>query len=1213
MTDKISILLTDDQALVRQGVRAFLEVQLDLTVLGEADSGEAAVRMAAELVPDVVLMDLVMPGIGGVEATRQLKQVSPHSQIIVLTSYHDDEYIFPALHAGALSYVLKDIGPDELADTIRKAVRGESVLHPRVASRVVQQLRGTMNAVDNLPNFGVIKFLAGSQVDSVIQIDKPITTIGRNPSNDIVLTDQAVSQHHARILWNNGSWSIETISLQDTINVSKRDVQQASMHDYDIVSIGTNTTFIFFISFESQKLLNSIPGDTQPLEPLEPLPSGQLPATSELMSQSESDGLQHPAPDQQPFSQQIELPQQQNPRQQAIQTHALPALQPLPLQHSSEDTPQLREKVEGTLLTPISEMGMPFLEISSNTQQERKIYPLIRHVTNIGRDSSNDIVLNESHVSSFHAQIVYEESQFVFVHPHPSRQRTQNGLLYRGRQIRGDESFRKPLTRGDIFRIGDENGTFVSLIYNDGSGTAQDIHPEIHPIPLEAPEISLGRHSDNMVVLNHPQVSGHHARLVREGEAYRIVDLNSTNHVYVNALLTTSQLLKRDDEIRIGPYKLMYTGTELTQHDESNGIRIDALHLKKVGNNQAVLLNDISIAIPPRKFVALVGGSGAGKSTLMDALNGLRPAQEGKIFYNGQDYYHHLAAFSTQLGYVPQDDIVHRDLTVERALYYAAKMRLPEDFTNEHIEQRINEVLEDVDMKERRHLLISKLSGGQRKRVSIALELLSKPSVFFLDEPTSGLDPGLDRKMMFLLRKLADKGHTIILVTHATNNINTCDYVCFLAQGGRLVYFGPPSETRTYFGKADFAEIYALLEPSYENPKAPEEAETRFKASRDHQTYVTELIKEAPVSNGKPPRQTRENKQPKRGNPWKQFLLLSLRYIELLKNDPGNLLILLLQAPVIGLLLILLVKYEVGTGAFNATSIANCPTTATILTTTGLPDVPGPANPAVSMKCDRVADFLKNDPNGKVYAAKRGGESTALQDFILLGSGTDAQKVLFIMAFTAVLFGAVNAAREIVKEEPIYRRERAVNLGIIPYMFSKIVVLTLLCLLQTAMLVIIVNIAEPFQQGIFLPAMLEVYITMALTALAGLMVGLTVSAIAPNNDRAMSFIPIILIPQVIFSGTVFAFKDWFTQLLSLLFAARWSMAALGSSLGLHSDKIGGDKLFGDNYTFHGTLFSIYNQVDAMRYLLTMWFALAVMIVLLACIIAVFLKRKDIRV
>lgn len=151
-TETISILITDDHALVRQGIRDFLELQPDLNVVGEADSGEAAARLASELAPDVVLMDLVMPGMGGVEATRQVKQASPHSQIIVLTSYHEDEHIFPALRAGALSYVLKDIGPDELADTIRKAARGESVLHPRVAARVVQEVRGTRNDTPNLFN-----------------------------------------------------------------------------------------------------------------------------------------------------------------------------------------------------------------------------------------------------------------------------------------------------------------------------------------------------------------------------------------------------------------------------------------------------------------------------------------------------------------------------------------------------------------------------------------------------------------------------------------------------------------------------------------------------------------------------------------------------------------------------------------------------------------------------------------------------------------------------------------------------------------------------------------------------------------------------------------------------------------------------------------------------------------------------------------------------
>ncbi len=654
------------------------------------------------------------------------------------------------------------------------------------------------------------------------------------------------------------------------------------------------------------------------------------------------------------------------------------------------------------------------------------------------------------------------------------------------------------------------------------------------------------------------------------------------------------------------------TETQLAPRDESGSIRIDALHLKKFGNNREILLNDISLVIPSRSLVAIVGASGAGKSTLMDALNGLRPANEGKVLYNGHNYYQQPGVFNRRLGYVPQDDIVHRELTVERALYYAARMRLPEDFTREQIDQRIDEVLDEVDMKGRRRLLINKLSGGQRKRVSIALELLDKPSIFFLDEPTSGLDPGLDRRMMHLLRKLADKGHTIVLVTHATSNITICDYVCFLAQGGRMVYFGPPDRARIYFGKTDFAEIYGALELSEDSPNASVEAEERFKASADYQQYVVGLMKEGPVGNMRQSRRPREAKHPKCGNHWQQFCLLSLRYLELLKNDPGNLLILFLQAPVIALFIVLLMKYEVNSGLFLSNHLVRCPTKSAILTTLGRPNIPAPTDPIVSDSCERVEIFLKNDSAGRLYAKSRGGERTALQDFIALGSGVSAQKILFIMSFSAVLFGCVNAAREIVKEAPIYRRERAVNLGIIPYMCSKIAVLALLCLMQSALLVVIIHTVEPLQQGILWPALLEVYITLALTSLVGLMTGLAISAIAPSTDRAMSFIPIILIPQVIFSGTVFPFKDMVTQLFSMIFATRWSMAALGSIVGLHSDKIARDTLFGSEPIYRGMLFSTYHQIDAIRYLLLMWLALGIMIVLLACITGIFLKKKDAR-
>jgi two-component system, NarL family, response regulator LiaR len=144
--EPITILIVDDHTIVRHGVRTFFEMEPDLLVLQEADSGEAAVRLAAELIPDVVLMDLMLPGMSGVEAIRQIKQASPETQIIALTSYHEDAFIFPALRAGALSYVLKDVHPEALVEVVRQAARGESVLHPQVAARVIQEMRSSTTA-----------------------------------------------------------------------------------------------------------------------------------------------------------------------------------------------------------------------------------------------------------------------------------------------------------------------------------------------------------------------------------------------------------------------------------------------------------------------------------------------------------------------------------------------------------------------------------------------------------------------------------------------------------------------------------------------------------------------------------------------------------------------------------------------------------------------------------------------------------------------------------------------------------------------------------------------------------------------------------------------------------------------------------------------------------------------------------------------------------
>jgi ABC-type multidrug transport system permease subunit len=258
-----------------------------------------------------------------------------------------------------------------------------------------------------------------------------------------------------------------------------------------------------------------------------------------------------------------------------------------------------------------------------------------------------------------------------------------------------------------------------------------------------------------------------------------------------------------------------------------------------------------------------------------------------------------------------------------------------------------------------------------------------------------------------------------------------------------------------------------------------------------------------------------------------------------------------------------------------------------------------------------VVDLL-NGPQGDTFAQQqRKSKNQVLQDAIVPGSGADAENILFIMAFAAVFFGCLNGVREIVKEFPVYRRERTVNLGIAPYMFSKIVVLGILCLIQSAILVFMVNLKAPLQQGILLPPMLEIYITMALTSLAGLMLGLTVSALAPNSDRAMSLVPLILLPQVIFSGVIFPLNSLFQQILGGLFPARWAMAGMGSSIGLHGDKLGTD-----GFSFQGTLFTSLNPSaavsGAVAHLLLVWIVLGAMIIIFGFAIAYFLKQKDVR-
>ncbi len=979
---------------------------------------------------------------------------------------------------------------------------------------------------------GAIRFIDGPLAGQTLALTKPQLMIGREPSNDIALNNPAVSRQHARLAQSPNGWTIEKLNPQNVVQVNGRDVAQSPLRNGDTVTLGpVNFQFV-----EQAAAVSAIPAGSQQ--------QGSTIAAAPPLHAS----LNPPAT---PFA-------------VGSQPPAYPAAAPYNAGASGPSYQSL-QPVLSTPSAPNLPPGTPSLQviIHEGRNEGRNVYPLNKPVITIGRDPSNDIVIPAGVVSRHHAEITQQGNAFQIID-----KKSVNGIYSQGHPIT-----QKPLVHGDLFRIGDLNGTLVTLIFDSGSGAPLDQvqQPAMQQFALAgAPAVvTIGRAPGSTILLNHPLVSQRHAELARDPRSgvYVLTDKGSTNGTFVNGMRISGRVrLEPGNEVRIGPFRFVFTGTELTQHDESSNIRVDAYDIFKVGDvtglkkmfgggKPNVLLNHLSFSIAPRKFVALVGGSGAGKSTLMDALNGLRPAQQGLVLYNGNDYYRNLASFSTSLGYVPQDDIIHKDLSVERALYYAAKMRLPDDTTDAQIEQRIGEVLADVDMTHRRKLLISKLSGGQRKRVSIAVELLARPSVFFLDEPTSGLDPGLDRKMMFLLRRLADRGHTIVLVTHATNNISACDYVCFLAQGGKLAYFGPPDEAKRFFGKTDFAEIYSELEPSDDHPNAPTEWEARFRGSGDYQRYIVQPLQQSQAATRTAQMQrTATLPQPKRGDPVRQFRLLASRYTELLRNDTANMLILLLQAPIIAALLIFLTKQN-------------------------------------------------------IFASHNGND-------------IDAQTPLFIMAAAAVWFGTINAAREIVKEAPIYRRERTVNLGIFPYVMSKVFVLGVLCLVQSFLLLAIVGLKSGYPNGIVLPAFLELYISLVLTSLGGLTMGLAVSAIAPNTDRAMSVVPLLLIPQIIFAGSTFKLSG-VTDIISYFIVTRWGLEALGDTVHLHSTSCAGpgglQDVLSDGSCPAGT-----QQVNPtittptgfyghdLGHLLFAWIVLLVLSAAFLGLTLYFQKRKDVR-
>lgn len=327
---------------------------------------------------------------------------------------------------------------------------------------------------------------------------------------------------------------------------------------------------------------------------------------------------------------------------------------------------------------------------------------------------------------------------------------------------------------------------------------------------------TVGRGEKCDIRVDNPLVSEKHFFIVFDGANCFVEDAHSVGGTYVNNKKIKRQKLSDYDRISIPSAAYIFYRNRLLYSTASGGIRIDAVNVsKRVPDRNArgkiSLVTNVSFRIEAGEFAAIVGGSGAGKSTLLDCINGMRPATDGKIYYDSNDYYENMNSYKGVIGYVPQKDILHDDLTVADALRYTARLRIRARLPKEEIAARVNAALEDVRLQGREKLRISSLSGGQKKRVSIAMELMADPKVIFLDEPTSGLSPDLDLEMMELLQELSKKGRTVVIVTHAMENLDKCDKVAFLGRGGRLCYFGESKDALRWFNRRTYSRIFASL------------------------------------------------------------------------------------------------------------------------------------------------------------------------------------------------------------------------------------------------------------------------------------------------------------------------------------------------------------------------------------------------------------------
>ncbi len=766
---------------------------------------------------------------------------------------------------------------------------------------------------------------------------------------------------------------------------------------------------------------------------------------------------------------------------------------------------------------------------------------LNKKITSIGREEGQDVRIDAAGVANRHARLMAEGSGHRIFDITPGQ----------GLWVNGKATDSAILHDGDSLRLQDAQGIGVNLAYSNPSERVLEAAADAGQLhAFTSYPFTIGRDPASLLKMDALAVSWRHARIEQVGGGHSLTDLESANGTFVNDRRVKGTIrLHPDDVVRLDTTLYIYRPEGLTllpslQQFQLDGHDLGMTFIKGLfKKTEFTALHDATISVKPQELVAIIGGSGSGKSTLLRVLNGAARATHGSVLVNGDDLYAHYSMYQPVIGYVPQLDIVQNNLSVREVLTYGARLRFPKE-PLESRDQRIRRVLDDVELKESENQLVRDLSGGQRKRVSIALELMAEPGLLFADEPSSGLDPGLDKAIMDIFRKLATRGHVILVVTHTTLNIDLCDRLALVSRGN-LAWYGPPKEALSFFGVRSYPELYNRVQtpperqPTGTRVSAADAAKQWAEKYRASAAYESNVVKRLlPPSERVPDvvETTGRLAGTRRGSFWGQTRTLADRTLALVRRDLRTLAAMLLVLPLVGFFLAG-ISYD------------------TIFKVRGQMLVSRGDDQTMRTDILEKLPLLPITPR-EVAAnpndAVRNTPINAVKGMATFSPANDAQRLLFMGALSVVLLGLFTAAYTIVIERPLFLRERMVNLRIAPYLVSKLLVYGALSLIAAAFfeIAIAVGVRIP-DQGMFLPGFLELYITLALTAITGVALGLLISTLTDAIDTATYAVLAVLLVQILFPGVLFK-MDGVLKPLSQLTVTRWSLEALGGTIDMNA-------------------------------------------------------------